>query len=1217
MGDQQSGDSIRQMLSGFNAMQHQLGLLPMQTQQQPLGVGFQPSPPPPLVPHPSDAALQAVQQQQLQIQQTMQAAQMTRYVPPPSTPMAGGGMAFGWGGTMNQLSANQLPPFLASALGGGGGGLTMPNPMSMTAPQYGAYRPAGPMAFPQLGSGRVPHFMNPFAPQLPPAQFMTPAMQSLQILQGYQSQHAAMLGAVTQGAFALGGTVLGSTLGSAFGPLGTMAGGWIGGKVGGAFTDIMPGMTDIQRGRQLQSASAPWMVSGAVLNPFTGQGMERGAARATATGLRHLWRDQEFDKTGFNTADVLRITQLASDQGLLATARSPDEITRKVKDISKALKNIIAITGDPDVQGALQQLGQLRQLGFAGLGSQMGAVANRAAFARMAGVSQGAMDQMYGTPGAMMGQQVGLAGATGYNAGMGGGGFANLAASSGALNDLQLARAGGKQGLAQTNAMAALGAANQDTYMAAALRRGPGGDLNVDIDAYRAAQRMDIGQVARAAAHNLHDVGPQGVFELSTRRQEFKDRLAQQLGPTEMQLNVLRQAKAMQRTVGHGMTLGAAFRTMVHSTGQYGSPEEEEQAARSLELQYESPEFYDGMVQQLKAQRRDAADRERARRDPYRTPGVWSRTKRSVRGFFADLSDDASRPFVNLAERMDRVSEDRALANRGEYAMRWNPSQLIQSPRDRALALQALESRGFQQAFSQLGNDPFASAGFNLNGMASGAASGHQFGGMGGAMGAGLGLASDLVGSRNQNRIGAMLGLANYSDANRIVDVASRSYGTSFGWHPFSSFGDVGKARARVTSVLGAAAATQDALRMTDTKAVAIKEHLNRQAELGGIAGFSASGLVTEAGMQLRKNLPKAYAEVSAGAASEEDFKKSWIEANVAKGIAREDALRMYHAPGNKEKIHALMAEQVYMSGDKKGIESLQASSGIAGLSNAVTGQRPRDVLEKDIQEGYRRVGLSGFGKATTERAKGLLKEHDARALAYAAALAADPGDTHAAGTMHRLRAAYAKDEKGFRALEKQAMAINAGASDDVRAVLKHMLHAGGAGTRGEDNFAEAQSFLGQDMGNQAQKTVLAKLEQDTGKKGLVNKTPLEAMRSLQKDEIDRIKDPGLKAAARALYAGKVGAEKELNAAVVDASATAQQEIFGGETGPETDRYDALITEADQFRKDSAKKNGGGDKAAQIWVTTAEILAGAAKDLKSAAENMVLHNGYPSVQGDR
>ena len=73
MADQESGDTIRQMMTGFNAMQFQLGLLPMRQAQAMAGANtqFQSAPPPPPVQHPGMVSAQAIQQQQQMMQQTL------------------------------------------------------------------------------------------------------------------------------------------------------------------------------------------------------------------------------------------------------------------------------------------------------------------------------------------------------------------------------------------------------------------------------------------------------------------------------------------------------------------------------------------------------------------------------------------------------------------------------------------------------------------------------------------------------------------------------------------------------------------------------------------------------------------------------------------------------------------------------------------------------------------------------------------------------------------------------------------------------------------------------------------------------------------------------------------------------------------------------------------------------------------------------------------
>jgi hypothetical protein len=399
MADQPSNETIRQMMAGFSAMQFNLGLLPMQTSQQMAGAQFQAPPPPPQTPHPSEAAMAAMAAHSNMVQQTLQAAQMTRYQPPPSAPMPSvsvmGGMS-PFAGVMGGVGGGNM----GGGMGGfGGGGFASTTP-------------------------RLPSIFNPFAPTLPTAHFASPAMRNVQIMQAAHSQMMGTIAGVGEGAMGLGGSVLGGAIGSAFGPLGTMAGSFLGGKIGHGVASMIfnPTVQDFSRGRQIQAMSAPFMMSGANLNTMTGQGFGPQAGRDIASGIRHLPRDVDFERTGFNTQDAMRIMQMSASQGLLTGANSPDQIVQKVKEISKTVKVLMRITGDPDVRDAIASLGQMRSLGFQGLASQAGAVANRASFARMAGVSQSTMNAM-GMAGADLAGQFGLGTSTGFSAGMAGAGL--------------------------------------------------------------------------------------------------------------------------------------------------------------------------------------------------------------------------------------------------------------------------------------------------------------------------------------------------------------------------------------------------------------------------------------------------------------------------------------------------------------------------------------------------------------------------------------------------------------------------------------------------------------------------------------------------------------------------------------------------------------------------------------------------------------------------
>ncbi len=684
----ENGENIREMLAGFNAMQAQLGLLPPQTAQMPMGVQLNPPPPPMQVMHPGQFAAMAVQQHQAAAQNTIQFAQMTRYQPPPSAPSN----PFTWERTTQAVAAAQFNPQMANFMSGGQA-VGMPSPLFSTAPQFAGYRPS-----PAFGGGQpfipnAPHIFNPMS--MPGAMFQQQYLRDYQISRAQQGNVAAgVLGGI-QGGFELaGGIGFGAIGGALGGPLRELAGNWVGTRLGGFMGNMVTGPIgrDMMRGRQLQDTTAPFMVAGAQLDPFTGQGLSRQAGLNTAIGLRRLTRDFDFTRqTGFNTADVMQLTQGAADQGLLATAQSGEEIVRRMKDISKAIRVITQLTGDPDVKAAMRDLGNMRNMGFEGLPNQMAALSNRAAFARMAGVSQSALEQNFGMPGALMAQNVGLAGATGYQAGIAGAGMANIAISGGAFSDLQLSRAGGRQGVAQTLALSQIGAQNQNLWMAAALVN-RGGKLDFDMDAYRAAQRMSPNQVAAEASRRLGSLNISNLSDIGTQLGEFKDRAAQQTSPVEAQLNAIRQIENFAAAAG-GISFGAAATRMGLDPAQ----------ARTLELLRNSPGFWRGQVQQLDVQDRSARDRRFAERAQFRRPGLVSRMGQGISDAANAVSDWSTGWARDMLNDFDANAEQNNAFDRGEVVRRNRSSELIRSQADADAARGFIEGGSFADLMGRTG----------------------------------------------------------------------------------------------------------------------------------------------------------------------------------------------------------------------------------------------------------------------------------------------------------------------------------------------------------------------------------------------------------------------------------------------------------------------------------------------------------------------------------
>lgn len=1174
MADEHSPESLKQMLAGFNAMQMQLGLLPNMTGgQQPLGIPLGAPPPPPMVPHPSEFAQAAYQQQQTMIQQTLQAAQATRYQPPPSapTPSTGGGGGFSstWGPMLGAAQAGQANPYMAQAMGGMPG---MPNPGMMTSPQYGLYRghPApAPYMPPPNYAANVPPYMQPFAPQLPGAHFMSPYQQSYSVMQARQAQSVGMLGSLFGGGASIGGGMIGAGIGTMLGgPIGGFLGGLAGGAIGGGVGDLMtkPVMDDIRRGRSLQNIMSPWMVSGANLNPFTGQGMERGAAQDTARMLRQMTRTPEFEKMGFNTQDVMRITQLSADQGLLQTAQNPEQIAQQVKAISKSVKALVQITGDPDVRNAIASLGQMRTMGFEGLSAQTGAVANRAIFARMAGVSQAQMQQ-YEAAGAMQATQMGLSGATGIRAAQFGAGMANVAAGSGAVEGLALARAGGQQGLAQTLGRAQMAAAAFDPYLMAAVEKGPGG-MRLNMDAYRANQGRSLSEVMQQAGEHMNALGPRGMLEFRRRRAELGERALQGMSPTEQMLMPLRQARAIQQDVGD-LDLGSAFEVLAQRTGMSAGE------LQAMQQTYTDPRMYRGMQQQLRVQQRLAADQERARREQYRTPGLMRSAGQGIRGALNATSDFITSPFASFAERAQRVEEDRAAEQRGEHIERFQQSELIQTGADRQLALQGMRGGDYRRLTRATGDR--MQEGF--------------FG-------------------RMASEVGYRLDLSARDPAQRMVRAASESGGRGrlFGFFndPYAS---VDSAQQRMADVGGAAAMIRAGETRSGAGAATQMGEVTRQARGQGAANFNMNSVLVDAAQVLRSKLHTAKGLSGAGALGASDIKETVVSSLTKSGMSREGAERMYEQ--RKEFWGGELTRQIMESGDKESIEPLMQTLRSADDAFGIDRRKERENIDAQMETNFKELGLKGgwfrhnIGSKDMEAVKRLIKTTDPKVLALAAAKIANNTDEEKR-ILSRM-----SPEQAIAARDQAGALIKAQGSD-----MRKMLETIGSSAQGniEQRLREAKHTIGVKMGVDAFTSAASQIAKDVGVSDLSGaddeQSLLGRLAGMDPADIKKIKNAKLRNAALAFQSARgKGDQKGMDAAVasfqegsVAEGPGATTNIVGGTSGAGTEAIDKDIESLRSARDEMMDTPEG--KAQAVLADSAVVLGDAAKDLKSTTENL-------------
>lgn len=719
----------------LGVMQAQLGL-GIQGNTNPVGIPT----PMPQVRHPGEFAQTAVQMTQSAAMQTMQTAAALNPANPGGFGL--GSFAAQYQANMANIRANQLSPFgagmAASMMGypGYSAGM-MPSPVQMTSPSMGIYRQMAPppmMTVPPTPP--TPFIPGPFTPQLPPPMFTT-SFERGQQLADYRGQQSTALALSVPGAAArMGADILGARTGAGLGALaGARLGGVPGAAIGGVigsiggmlgtehflgqgiqnFVDDMNPIARMSRqAAQVRGMSRDFVISGNALD-VTGQGLNRTASVRLARQLHDLAGQSSFQReTGgmFSTQDLMKITQLSGQQGLLDVAQNPDQITGQVKTISKALKAFMKLAGEPDVTEAIKQLGQMRNMGLS-LGESMLAVERAKSYGRMAGTSVQGVMQMGGLPGAMVFQQQGLSAGLGMQVGMGALGMARQAAASGAFTPQQLSMLGGVSGVAQNNMEMAAAMLKQPLMAAAMTNYNPatgGFQLNAGNVLGLSRGQQGIAGLANMGVANMMravqqgGVGALGAFQMD--QAEMQDQLGRALGPEGIKIMGMQQILNQRRFLGirgRGGLYGAAKSLGIS----------DDQATQSV-LEMGSPEFIQNMQRQIRLTEQQQRVEERERRAAT-APGLiaglsqeYGGVRSTVRGLrtigasFGDLVESTSELFSNIGAN----SAARANGQRIRYT---DKSLLASSPLEsrmiQKMSYQDLLSSGVMDVRSGEGGD--------------------------------------------------------------------------------------------------------------------------------------------------------------------------------------------------------------------------------------------------------------------------------------------------------------------------------------------------------------------------------------------------------------------------------------------------------------------------------------------------------------------------------
>jgi len=1001
--------TIRDLITGFNSMSAQLGLTPMSAQ----GGYNMPVTPMPSVKHPGQISAEVMQFASQQMQATVQAGAQIRHLPSPGVlglqpaalmPSPGGAQgayAEQYQARMQQIEGNYMTPYQAqgyAGMSGQPGFAGLPSPIFRTAPSMGIYRPSLATP-PPIGLAREQPFVpTPFTPALPSPMFQQPWQQRYQ--QGQladERMFSATMAAAPTAAYVGAGaltTALGGAIGGRYGTLGRIGGLAAGAAAGfgligrGAEAGMEMGVTSPivnmrAMGRQLEQVSQQFVVGGQDLNQLTGQGL---SARASVGLANRMQRDVAGGMTGgFNMRDMMRMTGMAADTGMLDMAQSSEQIANQMRNVARGLQSFMRIAQEPDIRKAMQQMSAFRTMGLT-IPETNVAAANAVQFARMAGVSPATLAATAGAPGAMTFQQLGMTAGLGFQVGGAAAGLGQQAIAGGAFNPAQLAMAGGKSGVTQTLTEAAGAGLGVDFPILSMLTRNSRGQLSIDPGKARDVMsgKMSLSEQAQMGAENVNRLGGERVImELSTRMNELRDQLGRQLGPQGSVLLAMRQATNLMQEVP-GMSLGGALQHLGMSMQQ----------ARTIEIMGESPQFWKNVRQQSDVNINQLREEERARREHMMDAStLWGRTKSwwrepgmldSARDSLRSAATSVSQWFTDRSERLKAAEEGATYAP---------PSEML-----------SVRSAGVQSAI-----DRFTRSGGNrrMDAMygaevrrGAGPTFGEQMGGLWNtALGVGqvaAGVFGGPLGGMGAAAVGGMLESNAPAESRYVAAMRARGgiSGTLAGMMPGltalggnEALGAMADYEARgAASAAGAmragaglsareAIATRSKLRQTaNVVAQSLGKSIGKNVDLHGLAVTGAINVFKQ-----KTGLTRWGHE----AATDDELKKGVIESIVAGGVSRDVAEKYVNSSWDSGLKQTVLrsAQRIAPDSAKGGMAQTLESEGYLGK---VTGENIKDVeskiesLEKGVMWGMGAGGIDvGWSRAgVSKKAEEAYKEH-------------------------------------------------------------------------------------------------------------------------------------------------------------------------------------------------------------------------------------------------
>jgi hypothetical protein len=331
--------------------------------------------------------------------------------------------------------------------------------------------------------------------------------------------------------------------------------------------------------------------------------------------------------------DLVRMTEMASQGGLLDASTNIDQISDTVMKLMKVMGRMAKLTGDPDFRNNLKEIAQLRTMGMS-IDQAVETTRNLAFYAKGAGVSQQQLMGQGGMQGAQAWAQAGLA--SGVGIAHGAASQARAKQFAGVFDPYTEQIMGGREGIQQKltdmSAQFASGPGMQ-AMLGAAMTFNAKGELVADSGRIQEMMKggVNMSQLASSSMQNFHRVVQETSQRLGVSQSEA---MSQVLVRQKALLSQLSEDPEKMRMMQLGM-YGALRKGGLESTAAAFAVGGSEENAQLIQKMASDPTIRDRMRVQLNERLRvlqSEARKERGAQREQREEMRWDQWEEKLPG---------------------------------------------------------------------------------------------------------------------------------------------------------------------------------------------------------------------------------------------------------------------------------------------------------------------------------------------------------------------------------------------------------------------------------------------------------------------------------------------------------------------------------------------------------------------------------------------------------